>query len=184
MPRTNKTEFAVLGLLSLEPMSGYDMKAFISQTIGYFWQESYGQIYPALRKLLGQGFITRRVKAQKGRPDRHVYRLTQKGRRRLNEWLTSETEPAPLRIELLLKLFFGGATSLPDQMRHIESLLRQQKERLKTYRHVVKNVLNPHRDEPLFPYWQATLRYGMHITRARVRWCLETLETLRKKADE
>ncbi|UCB53625.1 MAG: PadR family transcriptional regulator, partial [Candidatus Zixiibacteriota bacterium] len=48
MPRANKTEFAVLGLLSLSPMSGYDMKAFISQSIGYFWQESYGQLYPAL----------------------------------------------------------------------------------------------------------------------------------------
>jgi PadR family transcriptional regulator AphA len=110
MPRTNKTEFAVLGLLSLEPMSGYDMKTFISQSIGYFWQESYGQIYPVLRKLLGLGFITRRVESKKGRPDRHVYRLTQKGRNRLNEWLASETELAPLRIELLLKLFFGGAT--------------------------------------------------------------------------
>ncbi|MGB2804181.1 MAG: PadR family transcriptional regulator [Candidatus Zixiibacteriota bacterium] len=184
MPRANKTEFAVLGLLSLDQMSGYDMKAFISQSIGYFWQESYGQIYPALRKLLKQGFISRRVKAQRGRPDRHVYRLTQKGRKRLTEWLTSETEPEPVRVELLLKLFFGSVVDTSDQVRQLETLLRQQKERLKTFRHVEKRVLSPHQDEPLYPHWLATLRYGMHVTRARAKWCQETLAMLRKKVDE
>jgi DNA-binding PadR family transcriptional regulator len=182
MPRANKTEFAVLGLLSLSPMSGYDMKAFISQSIGYFWQESYGQLYPALRKLLKQGFITRRIKPQKGRPDRHVYRLTQKGRKRLIQWLKSETKPELLRIELLLKLFFGSVTSPADQVRHIEALLRQQKERAKTFEYVKEEVLKADQNEPAYPYWHAALRYGMHITRARIRWCQETLAVLRKKA--
>ena len=42
------TPNALLGLLSLRPMSGYDIRQVISESIGYFWSESYGQIYPGL----------------------------------------------------------------------------------------------------------------------------------------
>ena len=40
MAKTNKTELALLGMLNLEPMSGYDLRHEIEESIGYFWQES------------------------------------------------------------------------------------------------------------------------------------------------
>ena len=79
MPRESKTDYALLGLLSLMPMSGYDMKAFISTSIGFFWHESYGQIYPALRRLHENGLVEREVEAQNGKPDRHLYTVTEAG---------------------------------------------------------------------------------------------------------
>ncbi|MGH9601902.1 MAG: PadR family transcriptional regulator, partial [Terriglobales bacterium] len=48
---TNTTRFALLGLLSLGPQSGYDLKKRMEQSIAHFWSESYGQIYPTLRRL-------------------------------------------------------------------------------------------------------------------------------------
>ena len=35
---------ALLGLLSIAPMSGYDIRQLIPWSIGQFWSESYGQI--------------------------------------------------------------------------------------------------------------------------------------------
>ncbi len=38
----------MLGALSIEPMSGYDIKNLLGRTVGHFWNEGYGQIYPTL----------------------------------------------------------------------------------------------------------------------------------------
>jgi hypothetical protein len=40
------TPYAILGLLSIEPMSGYDIRANLEESLAHFWSESYGQIYP------------------------------------------------------------------------------------------------------------------------------------------
>ena len=51
------TPNALLGLLSLGPMSGYDIRQLIPRSIGYFWNESYGQIYPGLKRLAAAGLV-------------------------------------------------------------------------------------------------------------------------------
>ena len=58
MPDLNSTSYVILGGLSVEPnLSGYDMRKGIQNSIGYFWGESYGQIYPALKRLASEGLI-------------------------------------------------------------------------------------------------------------------------------
>jgi PadR family transcriptional regulator AphA len=83
MARENKSQYAVLGALSMRPMSGYDIKKTFEQSIGSFWSESYGQIYPILRSLVAEGLATSRVEKQPGGPDRRVYALTEAGREEL-----------------------------------------------------------------------------------------------------
>jgi DNA-binding PadR family transcriptional regulator len=180
MARKSKTEYALLGILSLGPMSGYDIKAFITTSIGFFWQESYGQIYPTLRRLREQKLVNRKVSRQKGRPDRHVYSLTAAGRRRLSNWLAADIEPEPVRLELLLKMFFGRKGSPKDLIRHVETLLKQQTGRMKAFSAVRKSSIAQHQDLPDFPFWLSTLSFGEHVTRARIRWCRETLVWLKK----
>jgi DNA-binding PadR family transcriptional regulator len=48
----------LLGLLTIEPMSGYDLGQNIRTSVGYMWNESYGQIYPNLKKLAVEGLVT------------------------------------------------------------------------------------------------------------------------------
>lgn len=52
-----KTRYVILGLLNEEPLSGYDIKKIIDIRMSFFWQESYGQIYPELSKLREEGLI-------------------------------------------------------------------------------------------------------------------------------
>ena len=40
MPKANVTQYAVLGLLTMQPRSGYDIKRFVESTISHFWHES------------------------------------------------------------------------------------------------------------------------------------------------
>ena len=51
MPKENKTKYAILGLLSLAPMSGYDIKIITDNSIGHFWNENFGHIYPVLGRM-------------------------------------------------------------------------------------------------------------------------------------
>ncbi len=182
MRRESKTQYAVLGLLSIEPMSGYDMKSFISNSIGFFWQESYGQIYPVLRKLLREGSIKRKVVEHDGRPDRHIHSLTPKGKEKLLKWLESPTEPESLRIEMLLKLFFGGLADPGTSIRHLEQLLEEQSARMRTFTKADRNLRHDDIQDDDFEYQYATLRYGIHITAARIKWCRETIESLKKSS--
>ena len=44
-------ELAVLGLLSEQPLHGYELKKRLSETLGPLWGISFGSLYPALRRL-------------------------------------------------------------------------------------------------------------------------------------
>ena len=73
--RTTTAE-ALLGMLSLGPMSGYEIRQPIEESIGNFWRESFGQIYPTLKRLVagwaGGGGVEERGARVTGR--RKVYR--------------------------------------------------------------------------------------------------------------
>ena len=50
-------ELAVLGLLSEQPLHGYELKKRLSETLGPLWGISFGSLYPALRRLERSGAI-------------------------------------------------------------------------------------------------------------------------------
>jgi len=66
--RESKSRYAVLGALSLEPMSGYQIKEVLSHSVGHFWNEGYGRIYPTLKQLAAAGLVTGRVEPGAGVP--------------------------------------------------------------------------------------------------------------------
>ena len=109
--RSPQGRYLLLGLLDLEDQSGYDLKQTIEQSVGHFWREGYGQIYPALEQLEQAGLVESHVERQSGRPDRKVYTLLEMGRERLREWLKEPARDEVPRNELLLKLFFGRPAS-------------------------------------------------------------------------
>ena len=92
MARTNKTRFAVLGILTNGPMAGYDIKRNYDKGPSHFWREGFGQIYPILRKLTTEGLVEKRVEFHEGKPARKLYELTDKGWQTLREWLAVPPE--------------------------------------------------------------------------------------------
>ena len=106
MSRSGRTGQALLGFLTWGPMSGYDLKKVIDGSISNFWSESYGQIYPVLKKLEAEGRVTCR-EGQEGGRKRNVYAITEAGSAELDAWLAEPPEDQPSRNELLLKLFFA-----------------------------------------------------------------------------
>ena len=50
-------ELAILGLVSEQPLHGYELKKRLGETLGTLWGVSYGSLYPALKRLERHGAI-------------------------------------------------------------------------------------------------------------------------------
>ncbi len=181
---TNRTQFAILGMLTLEPMSGYDFRKAAEQCLGFFWQESYGQIYPTLKKMHEKGFLSMSSRQTAGKPDKRVYAITKKGGAAFRKWLDQETRIEPKRNELLLKLFFGGRTDRHGQIRELEAI-RESNSRLLAELKCIENWhMRNYDHHPLTPYWLVTIRFGLHRVGAMIAWCRESVAALKKAGAE
>lgn len=177
MTRRSQTEVAVLGALSTGPMSGYEVRRAITEVLGHFWHESYGQIYPCLTALEATGAVRR---TGPGRTSGTVFQITAAGEDRLRELLAEPHTAPPARNGLLLRLFFG--THLPDgQARH---LLEQARDgavaALGAYDEVRRETgtSSGHdavREQALHAI---TLSFGEHVAQAQLDWALESLQVL------
>lgn len=118
----------ILGFLYYGEMSGYDIKQAFSNNIGYFYDASYGAIYPALRKMEQDGYVTKREIVQSGKPNKILYSITEEGKRLFHTEINTPIQPAMLRSNMLVKLFFGGLRSAEERNNLIEDgVLYQQK---------------------------------------------------------
>ncbi len=186
MSKENKSKYAILGILSNGPMSGYDIKKFIEVSISNFWSESYGQIYPILKQLTEEGLTSSHTEKQAGKPDRYVYTLTGKGWDALRHWLAEPGEYQVGRIEVLLKLFFGKHSATSTNIEHVKQFRALQMHLLKKYADIEKYINAHCADDTERLYSLMTLSYGRHESQALVAWCDETLaalNTIASKAD-
>jgi DNA-binding PadR family transcriptional regulator len=161
-------------------MSGYDLGQSIRASIGFFWNESYGQIYPNLKKLAAAGLVTAKTQKQKGKPDRQVYSITPSGRAHLKKWLAVEPQSEVPRNELLLKLFFGVQAAPEAVIGYVERMAKIEGSFLAKFRQIERELLSQMRLYPDVPYWRMAARFGQLELEAHLRWAEETLKTLRK----
>ena len=176
MPRENKTKYAVLGLLTYAPLSGYDIRRIYEQSLGNFWSESYGAIYPILKRLEEEGLATRAVERGDGKPDRNVYTITDLGREEMHRWLAQPPEPIKERVELLLKLFHGWEVGPDVMIEHVKQTRAEHEALLQRYAHYQEAMTRE--SEPPSPYWLMTVSCGQHFSKAYIEWCDETIAKL------
>jgi DNA-binding PadR family transcriptional regulator len=173
MSRASRTELAVLGALSVEPMSGYAVRQAITDTLGHFWSESFGQIYPALARLEAQGLIKR---SGAGQTSGSTFRLTESGRRHLVVLLREPLPAPPPRNGTLLRLFFGRLLGVEDCRAIVVDVLERATASLDELRVVRAEVAAD--PDPNAPFWLLTVLAGEHSARAQIAWANEALGVL------
>jgi len=170
------SRYAVLGVLSLGPQSGYDIRKLVAESIQHFWSESYGQIYPALKELETRGLVA--AHSARGRGNRRVYSIAPAGRRALRQWLAEAPRLQPPRNELLLKLFFGPEGDAKTQQRHVRAVRERRAHELAAYERIAREIAEQHAGHPGLPYWLMTLDLGRSSARMVVAWCDRVLQQL------
>lgn len=180
MAREKKIDMVILGLLSHEDLTGYDIKKRIDGAISFFWKGSFGNIYPALKDMENQGLITKSDTSAGGR-ERTTYHITEGGRDKLKDWLREEQASNELKYETLLKLFFGGAESREVSLLNIEAFedrIQKDLQVLKTYCGTLERSL----DVEDHVYYYLTVSFGVETYEAYLRWCVRAKKILKGRA--
>jgi len=182
MANEKKIDCVILGLLSHEELTGYEIKKRMDTTLKYFWGASYGSIYPALSDLVNRGLATKREDTENKR-NKLIYTITDQGRKYLKEWLTLPVEKDELRYETLLKLFFGNEQGVKQALIHIEAFEEKIKKELpyllKT-KQILKDCLD---DDTTHKYYLLTAEFGIKTYQTYLEWCEETKNFLTNSGD-
>ena len=118
----------ILGFLNYGEMSGYDIKQAFSNNIGFFYDASYGAIYPALRKMEQEGYVTKREIVQSGKPNKILYNITEEGKQLFLSEINTPIQPPMLRSDMLVKIFFGALRSKEDLEKLVNNSITFEKE--------------------------------------------------------
>lgn len=177
-------ENILLGFLNYAPLTGYDLKQIIDQSITHFWHAYHSQIYTTLRRLEDQGLVTSQVESGDDALKRRRYTVTDAGRAALKEWLDKPlTEMAPIKEALLVRLFFSAQRSREEVLNELrfQRVLHQQQ--LEFYQHIATKGFDhkTHHGVDLSEeahFWQATLRFGLMYEEMYLRWLDDTITSL------
>lgn len=178
MATEKKLDCVILGFLSHEELTGYEIKKRIDTTLRYFWSASYGSIYPTLSDLVHRGLATKR-EAGNSKRNKLIYTITDAGRNYLKEWLALPAQKDELRYETLLKLFLGNEQGEEQAISHIERFQAKIEGELPYLLHseeILKNYIN---DDTTHKYYLLTVEFGLKVYRTYLEWCEESKKLLR-----
>ena len=120
-PKMTTSSYAVLALLDLRPWTGYELTQQAQRSLRYAWPKSERLLYSEPKKLVELGFAITH-KEQAGGRSRNVYEITNEGRKALEEWTRTRTQPPRMEVEALLRLLFADHGSKQDLVRAIDEL--------------------------------------------------------------
>ncbi|MCZ8238556.1 MAG: PadR family transcriptional regulator [Leptospiraceae bacterium] len=171
MKRESKTQYALLGILSQCEMNGYEIKKFIEGSLSFFWNESFGQIYPTLKELSNQGLVALvDNNLSDSKKTNLPYKITKQGQIELKKWLEGKTAQPVLRKEFLLKLFF--ARNIDPKILKVKISEQEEitKDELKLFRKIKSDISMHNSKHPDFKYWNFTLDYAIENAKMNLKW--------------
>lgn len=180
-------KIVILGFLSYQPQTGYELKQNIDHSTKYFWSAKQSQIYRTLKQLEKDGLLVSTIHPQEDRPDRRVYTITEAGMKEFIEWLEQPIMDAQyLRDSLLVKIFFSAYSDKEDlltQLRLQQSLAHQEYIRLSEE---LKAGLAENRPNlpasPLFDntflLWENVRQFGEMYYEMVQNWMEQTIQSI------
>ncbi len=183
---TGRSKYVMLGMLARMPQTGYTIKKWLENEYSHFWQESFGQIYPTLKKLVSEGLAvsSHNTKHGNGR-GQIIYSITDQGRKELSDWLREEPEIEKLRYEILLKISFGDNTEPEVLIGHLDSFIRRNEKLVKEMNGYIELSEQLKERDIDCSYSQLTALCGVYMYSAMRNWAIEAKKIISEKgADE
>jgi PadR family transcriptional regulator AphA len=108
---------ALLALLEVRPMTGYELAKQFDQSVGFVWHASHSQIYPELRRLEEAGLVRAEASARGTHATKRTYSVTDAGCAALAEWVQRVDPPVRERSAECLKATYLELGSYDDARR-------------------------------------------------------------------
>jgi len=173
---------ALLGLISYQPSTGYELRTLFSESVQFFWNATLPQIYRTLNHMESQGWLAAQIEPQEGKPSRKIYSITNKGMKELTRWLVTRPEIAPERNPLLVRVFFGRMANAEALKKIITGYREYHTKLLEQYKTETANVIQNYAEACSSPedaaFWGLTLDFGQRYSQMVVEWCDHALTTI------
>jgi|SRR5580692_3197038 PadR family transcriptional regulator AphA len=171
-------EHILLGMICMEPSSGYDLKRIFAATPMGVYQPSSGALYPALRRLENKGLIRARTPATPAADSarlRRVYEATEAGRDAHLSWLRLPVETATVSRDLGLHLMRFVMMEQLAPRAEVLGFLRDLADALAAF----TRELEPHTgSDPGQRHPGLAVEHGLAVHRASLRWVEDTMAAL------
>jgi len=165
--------YFALGLLTYQPMSGYDIKHFLESFDWLVGSPSFGSVYPALHALLEDGLVSVEVLHNDDKPSRKVYSITEEGKRVLLEWIKQPAEDDASLKPFLMRLMLFGDLSQGKLIAYLQQRRSQVEDHYANLERVAVA-----QDEAVSPGQRLAFDYGLAAAEAELAWLDRTLDRL------
>lgn len=125
-------KYAILGLLMRKNMSGYDLNKEFNSGLIEFWSAKHSQIYPELKKLVGEGLVEFKIEISGDILEKKIYQITEKGKQEFLNWLHQDVEIEPTPKDVFrLRMYFSENLDSKELLRLLDSQIKQHDLKLK-----------------------------------------------------
>ena len=167
--------YVLLGLLTEQPQTGYEVQKALDASVSYYWQATFQQTYGELRRLEREGLIEGRQVPRGEQALKTIYSVTPKGEAALDRWLDHPSRVAPVRYEFLVRMFQAQRMPRERALARVREHRRSHEERLTTYRMLrarltEAGVTDTKVPEPLLGRY-LTLQFGITYEEQSGAWC-------------
>lgn len=168
--------FAILGLLKNEPLSGYRIRKVFEDTAMGNYSSSPGAIYPALSKLEQNELVEKITDTE---TNKQLFKISSTGLKTLKEWILKPIEMNEIEKkmeELLLRFAFMDHLIVKQQKIHF----------LETFRDLLIEHLNnleafyAKESNNLPLHGKLAFEHGLGSNRATLKWSLNALKEIIK----
>jgi len=173
MAKAVSVRHLLLGLLTQESMSGYDIKSFLESLNWLIDSPSFGSLYPALHALQEDGLVTVEEVHCQGKPFRKIYTITKTGEQTLREEMNQPAAPDASLKTFLMRLILANNLSQPELVAHLQQRYSQVTARRATLEPITATA-----DGTMNTGQHLAFGYGAALANAELVWLNSTLEQL------
>lgn len=164
-------ELAILGLLKERAMHGYQLKKRLADTLGSFWQVSYGSLYPALRRLQREGAVEMIFPREQIGRRKNVYRITEMGESLLGELLERAGQEATEDSGFSVRFAFFKYLKPETRIR----LLERRRAYLESRWSTIKASLQSYKEQ-IDSYTLSLMNHQLAATETDIRWLEDLIQ--------
>jgi DNA-binding PadR family transcriptional regulator len=160
---------AVLGLLAVQPTTGYDLAQRFDRSLANAWHASHSQIYPELARLHDAGMVE--VVGEGARRSR-TWAVTPQGREELRRWMTESEPNRSQRNETAVRWFLLSVIPPADQRIALERELAFAEEEIERLQAIAAHLDAAPRPQA----FRSTVELGLRVTSVMRDWLIEQLD--------
>lgn len=173
--RPTTTSFAILGLLSIQPWTAYELVAQAKRSLHWFWPRSEAHLYAEVKRIVERGHAEAEI-VDGPRRQRTRYTITPQGRAALDDWLGTEPAAPALEVEALLRVILADQGTLEDLRAALETTARQARELRTNGIALTHDLLTTGGPFPQrLHLTERAVTFYADFVFLLVRWCNETL---------